>query len=84
MTFTIEDPQLDEELMTAAAVMGRSVNDLVTAAVKEKLQRLHGAKPKKIDWDAVKKLQDEISKMPILDTRSADEIIGYNEFGHFD
>ena len=29
-------------------------------------------------------IQREIAQLPVLDRRSSDEIIGYNERGHFD
>lgn len=29
-------------------------------------------------------IQAEFAKLPVLDTRSAEEILGYNERGHFD
>ena len=32
----------------------------------------------------VRAIQAEIAQLPILDPRSADEIIGYNDSGHFD
>lgn len=32
----------------------------------------------------VRAIQAEISQLPVLDTRGADEILGYNERGHFD
>jgi hypothetical protein len=32
----------------------------------------------------VRTIQAEIAKLPVLDPRSPDEIIGYNERGHFD
>jgi hypothetical protein len=32
----------------------------------------------------VRAIQAEIAKLPILDDRSPDEILGYNEHGHFD
>jgi hypothetical protein len=32
----------------------------------------------------VRAIQREVAQLPILDGRSADEIIGYNERGHFD
>jgi hypothetical protein len=32
----------------------------------------------------VRAIQAEIAQLPILDPRSADEIIGYNDRGHFD
>ena len=32
----------------------------------------------------VRAIQAEIAQLPVLDPRSADEIIGYNQRGHFD
>jgi hypothetical protein len=32
----------------------------------------------------VRAIQAEVATLPVLDTRSPDEIIGYNEHGHFD
>ncbi len=32
----------------------------------------------------VRAIQDEVARLPVLDHRSLDEIIGYNERGHFD
>jgi hypothetical protein len=29
-------------------------------------------------------IQDEIARLPVLDCRSPDEIIGYNDVGHLD
>ena len=32
----------------------------------------------------VRAIQEEVARLPVLDDRSPDEIIGYNERGHFD
>jgi len=32
----------------------------------------------------VRAIQEEISRLPVLDDRGPDDIIGYNERGHFD
>jgi hypothetical protein len=34
-----------------------------------------------IDWKKIEAIQKEIAALPILDTRSIDEILGYDEFG---
>jgi hypothetical protein len=39
---------------------------------------------RKIDWEAINEILDRVDKLPVLDSRSDDEIIGYNEFGLFD
>ena len=45
------------------------------------------AKPQKLDAQAllvrVRDIQTEVARLPVLDGRSPDEIIGYNEQGHF-
>ncbi len=38
-------------------------------------------KAKKIDINVVRSICDEIRNLPTLDSRTPDEIIGYNEFG---
>ncbi|NER49767.1 MAG: hypothetical protein F6J92_24360 [Symploca sp. SIO1A3] len=37
-----------------------------------------------IDLSAVHQICDEIRSLPVLDSRSSDEIIGYNQFGGLD
>lgn len=32
----------------------------------------------------VREIQEEVARLPVLDNRSPDEIIGYDERGHFD
>lgn len=41
----------------------------------------HEQKRGKIDINAVRSICNEIRNLPILDSRTLDEIIGYNEFG---
>ncbi|MEQ8963155.1 MAG: hypothetical protein RLP02_35485 [Coleofasciculus sp. C2-GNP5-27] len=38
----------------------------------------------KINFSAVHQICDEIRSLPVLDNRSPEEIIGYNEFGGLD
>jgi hypothetical protein len=35
-------------------------------------------------WGAIHALQDELAQLPILDARTPEEILGYNEIGLFD
>jgi hypothetical protein len=32
----------------------------------------------------VRAIQEEVARLPVLDSRSPDQIVGYNEHGHFD
>jgi len=39
---------------------------------------------RKVNFEAVHQICDRIRSLPVLDSRSPDEIIGYNEFGGLD
>ncbi len=84
MKIVIDDPEIGTYLQQVAEASGRPVEEIMRLAMRETMQRLRANAPRKIDEEAVRRIQDEVAGMPILDTRSADEIVGYNEFGHFD
>ncbi|NER25935.1 MAG: hypothetical protein F6J96_35655 [Symploca sp. SIO1C2] len=44
----------------------------------------HQKEKTKIDLSAVHQICDEIRSLPVLDSRSPNEIIGYNQFGGLD
>jgi len=37
--------------------------------------------PRPIDWKKIEAITQEIAALPILDSRSINEILGYDEFG---
>jgi antitoxin VapB len=59
---------------------GGIVNDPVVDAIRERMSR----EPRP-DSDsaraAIREIQDYLMKLPVLDSRSADEILGYDESG---
>jgi antitoxin VapB len=85
MAILIKDQEADQMIRTLAERTGESITDAVKQAVRERLDRV----PLAEDEIAARKRKIEalIAKagaMPIVDDRTPDEIIGYNEFGHFD
>ncbi|NET61785.1 MAG: hypothetical protein F6K47_38395 [Symploca sp. SIO2E6] len=44
----------------------------------------HQKEDTKIDFSAVHQICNEIRSLPVLDNRSPEEIIGYNDFGGLD
>jgi antitoxin VapB len=84
MQISIDDPELDKDAQKVAAAWGRPLEEMMRVALRQTIQRLRAEAPRKIDWDAVRKIQNEVARLPILDTRSDEELLGYNEFGHFD
>jgi antitoxin VapB len=85
MAILIRDEETDTLIRTLAARTGETMTDAVKHAVRERLQRLPlsdneiAARKRKLA-----KLFAAFDAMPTVDQRSADEILGYNEHGHFD
>lgn len=85
MAILIKDQEADQLIRALAERTGESITEAVKQAVRERLDRV----PLSEDEIAARKrkLGDLIAKcnaMPTVDDRTPDEIIGYNEFGHFD
>ena len=84
MKIAVWDPQLDADLELLAKQLGKTVDETVRIAVVEKLRRdLPGASGT-VDWDDVRRTLSGVDGKRVLDNRSADEVLGYNEYGLFD
>lgn len=85
MTILIKDREADQLIRRLADRTGETITDAVKQAVRERLERV----PLTEDEIAARKrklakLVAKAKALPTLDDRTADEIIGYNELGHFD
>ena len=85
MAILIKDQEADQMIRTLAERTGESITDAVKQAVQDRLRKLPLSEAeiaeRKRKLDA---LVARGRKLKIFDDRTADEIIGYNEFGHFD
>lgn len=85
MTVLIKDEEADRIIRQLAERTGETITDAVKGAVSEKLARTPLSEAEIAERRA--KLEAILAKfdaMPTVDHRSADEIIGYNDKGHFD
>jgi antitoxin VapB len=83
MALSLKDPETDRLAREVAKLTGESLtqavrNALADRLVRERLRRGQGAQGLAEMLDA---LALECAALPDLDTRSADEIIGYDEHG---
>ena len=84
MAILIKDKEADEMIRTLAERTRESITDAVKQAVRERLERV----PLSEDEIAARKrklaeLYAQWDAEPNVDDRTPDEIIGYNEYGHF-
>lgn len=84
MALHIQNPEVDEMVRELTLVTGESITHAVSVAVRERLKRVKAAgldPTLRADIDA---MIERVAKLPLLDDRSDEEILGYNEHGHFD
>ena len=80
MALNIKDPETDRLVRALAAATGESITEAVAVAVRERLERLEGQRG--VDLVAeIDAIVGRCAVLPRLDDRSAEEIIGYDEFG---
>ena len=79
MAVVIDDPRLLEKISDLARRLNVDTPAAVEIAVNHALTRVKPRRP--IDLDAVARLEARMAARPILDDRTPDELIGYDEFG---
>jgi antitoxin VapB len=76
----------DPEVYRLAKELSDQTGETLTVVVKKALRdRLRNQQPtpaeKSVLVERLKLISDRIAKMPVLDSRSPDEIVGYNQHG---
>ena len=85
MAVLIKDDEADRMIRQLAERTGETITDAVKGAVAEKLARTPLAETEIADRRAkLDAILARFDAMPTVDHRSADEILGYNDKGHFD
>ena len=86
MKFTplnIQDPETYGLARQIAELTGDSLTGSVRTALRERLEKLRAVDNKAELIAKLTEIGERASSRPVLDNRSADEIIGYNEIGLF-
>lgn len=81
MALNIKDPTADRLVRELATRTGESITTAVTIAVRERLERIGGMAPAEVRKQELLRIAKEAAALPVLDDRSPDEIIGYDEDG---
>ncbi len=83
MTLHIKDEKADRLARELAQATGETLTEAVTRALEERLGRYRRRSEAELEARrrTIVELIEEIAKLPILDDRSPDEILGYDENG---
>ena len=80
MALSIKNPEADRMARELAAATGETITEAVLGAIRARLVRETG-------WSAegaraeIARIQERLATSPVLDDRTPDEIIGYDEHG---
>ncbi len=83
MPLSIKNKETERLARALAREKGTSVTAAVTLALEEAMRRVRGRKTAPSVLDAILEVSDRCAALPDLDTRSADEILGYDKQGGF-
>jgi len=81
MALSIKDSETERLARTLAARTGESITIATRTALEERLRRLGSSARKAALLEDLAASRRRWSSLPVLDTRSAEEIIGYDENG---
>jgi len=82
MALSIKSPEVERKVRKLAATTGESITAVISRAVDEQLKREERKRENKEAMLAeIRAIADHFSSLPILDTRTEDEILGYDENG---
>jgi antitoxin VapB len=83
MGISIKNDKAEKLARQVAAEAGESLTDAVIHSLEERLERLKGRRSAPDLVETLMEISRRCSSLPDLDTRSADEILGYDEKGTF-
>ena len=81
MAFSIKKPETDRLARRLADLTGESLTDAVTVALKERLDRVRMRRRSRSLADRLDEIALRCAALPVLDTGSDEEILGYDEHG---
>jgi antitoxin VapB len=81
MTLTIEHPEANRLARELATATGESVTEAVLQALRERLAREQGRQRTPNLREELRAIRERCSKLLLKDTRSPEEIIGYDDNG---
>jgi len=81
MALSIKKHETERLARLVAKQTGESLTDAIEQALKERLERLHRRQRAAVLVEQMHEMARRVKALPVLDERSPDEILGYDETG---
>lgn len=80
MPLSIKDQETDRLVRALAAKTGETLTEAITTSIRERLERLETRRNGGLA-EALLEIGQRCARLPVLDDRSPDEILNYDERG---
>jgi len=81
MALNIRDPETEQLAETVAKLTGETKTEAVRRALADRLEQLHRERIKRRLVAELDEIARHCSQLPVLDARSADDLLGYDDNG---
>jgi antitoxin VapB len=81
MALNIRNPTAEALATQLAKMAGENKTEAITKALQERIDRLRRSRAKRRLADELVDIGRHCASLPVLDKRSTDDILGYNEHG---
>ena len=81
MSFSIKNSEADRLVRQLTGLTGETLTGAVVAALRERLERVRARKSGRSLADELDEIAIRCAALPVLDPRSPEEILGYDEHG---
>ncbi|HXV63404.1 MAG TPA: type II toxin-antitoxin system VapB family antitoxin [Vicinamibacteria bacterium] len=81
MAINIRNPETERLAEELAKLTGESKTEAVTIALRDRLTRLRRGRAQRRLADELDAIALHCASLPVVDSRSAEEILGYDELG---
>jgi antitoxin VapB len=87
MALNIKNPETERLARELARRRRQSITEAVTEVLRKEVEH-ERRKPRQADREQfqrrIREIADHFNRLPVVDDRTDDAILGYNEQGHFD
>lgn len=81
MPLNIKNAEADRLARELAELTGETLTEALTVALRERLERESGRKRARGLREEIARMQQRIARLPLMDRRTEEEIIGYDDRG---